>query len=297
VSAFAFAAAAQSFTGHGTCSSCHPAQFETQSASAHARSLAPSSDTRISSHWAFGAGTQAITFVSRLDESYYLEHNLSYYSSAKAYAPTPGHHNQPPPGVRYRIFDPSAAILRCFQCHSTGTVSLGEGNRIEPSELGVRCEACHGPGAAHAKSPTRSNIINPKTYSATELNDLCGSCHRKPAALGEDTDWNNAWNVRHQPLYLAESACFQKSGGKLSCLTCHDAHSGKAREACSSCHPAVKHRAATRAAGRSCSGCHMPVVRPGPHLAFANHWIGVYATGSALRPLRRATAPGSPRTP
>jgi hypothetical protein len=281
--------------GSAACRVCHPSQFQQQSASTHARALSPSTDTAIQADWAFGAGSQAVTFVSRLDENYYLEHNLSYYPRVKAYAATPGHEKQAPPGLRYRIFDPSAAILRCFQCHSTGPLTIGEGNRIQPFDAGVRCESCHGPASEHVKSPAKSNIINPKRYTSDEINRHCGSCHRMPAAAGEGVDWNSDWNVRHQPLYLAESACFQKSAGKLSCLTCHDAHTGTASPACASCHAKVQHKPTTRIAGASCLGCHMPTVRPNPQLAFHNHWIGVYASGNALRPLRRAGPSSSPR--
>ena len=31
------------------------------------------------------------------------------------------------------------------------------------------------------------------------------------------------WNIRHQPVYLVRSACFQKSGA-LTCVRCHDPH-------------------------------------------------------------------------
>ncbi|MGH9722287.1 MAG: hypothetical protein ACRD8O_18920, partial [Bryobacteraceae bacterium] len=108
---------------------------------------------------------------------------------------------------------------------------------------------------------------------------LCGGCHRMPAAAVSDTDWTNPWNARHQPLYLAQSACFQKSNGKLSCLTCHAAHTPVERNAavydarCSACHAKPSHRATAKAAGQSCIRCHMPYVRPSPELRFANHWI------------------------
>jgi predicted CXXCH cytochrome family protein len=193
---------------------------------------------------------------------------------------TPGHRTTA--GERYRTFDPDAAILRCFQCHSTGPLRLGPGFKIEPSEAGVQCESCHGPGAGHA-------VRNPKKLAAAEVNNLCGSCHRKPAAAGDDTDWTNPWNTRHQPLYLDQSACFLKSKGALSCLTCHPAHTAAVRKAadydqtCTGCHKAPKHR--TAIASRACVTCHMPAVEPQPNLRFANHWIGVYAAGKPLRPI------------
>lgn len=66
------------------------------------------------------------------------------------YAITPGHRNSA--GVEFRVFDPAARMLRCFACHSTGPVTPGGEDRITPHELGVRCEACQGPEALHARS-------------------------------------------------------------------------------------------------------------------------------------------------
>lgn len=261
------------YTGAQACGVCHPAQFKTQSASAHARAL-----SRAEPEWAFGAGVQAITYVSQVDPETYVEHGLSYYASTKAKALTPGHRDAN--GVRYRTFDPGAQILRCFRCHSTGNLALGEVQRIVPAEMGVRCESCHGPGADHSK------ILNPrKSLNAAGLNDLCGNCHRMPPAAGEDTDWTNAWNVRHQPVYLSQSECFRRSEGRLSCLTCHDPHGAQpVKASCQECHAKPRHRAAV--AG-TCIGCHMPKVRPQANLAFANHWIGVYVAGNPLRPRER----------
>ena len=198
---------------------------------------------------------------------------------------TPGHTS--PQGVKYRTFDPNAAILRCFQCHSTGPLRLQPGQRIEPFELGVRCESCHGPGEAHAKS--QGAIDNPKRLTSLEVNNLCGACHRK-VSEEELTNWNDPWNVRHQPLYLAQSRCFQKSRDTMSCFTCHEPHSAVSRSAveyskkCESCHSGVRHK--TAVAGQACTGCHMPVVKLDENLQFANHWIGVYGRGKPLRPLR-----------
>jgi hypothetical protein len=275
--------AAGQYAGSSTCKPCHAAQFASHAQSGHARAL-QAAPADVKAEWAFGSGLQAVTYVSRLDDEFYLEHGLSLYTATGKLDLTPGHRDSS--GERYRTFDPGAAILRCFQCHSTGPLRLGAGFRIEPFEPGVQCEACHGTGEEHARA--QRAIRNPKRLSAVELNDFCGACHRKPAATGDDTDWTNPWNARHQPLYLAESACFKKSSGALSCLTCHPAHTRVARAAaeydarCASCHPAVKHRTAVD--GRSCSRCHMPVVAPSPYLSFANHWIGVYENGNPLRP-------------
>lgn len=201
---------------------------------------------------------------------------------------TPGHTSDA--GVRYRTFDPDAAILRCFQCHSTGPLRIEAGAAIQPFEPGVRCETCHGPGEAHAKS--KGTIRNPKRMNGAEVNEFCGACHRKVSGGAEEfTDWSDAWNVRHQPLYLAQSRCFLKSAGKLSCFTCHAPHESAVKPACKSCHADVRHKSAI--ANQTCTSCHMPAVKLNDNLQFANHWIGVFRRGEVLRPDRSGLPPTS----
>jgi Cytochrome c554 and c-prime len=282
------AATGQEFAGARVCASCHPSQAASQAKTGHARSLFPGESHPLRERfgglkgdWAFGAGEQAVTFVSRIDDEFYLEHGLSYYKASDKAGMTPGHRG--PQGERYRIFDPGAAILKCFQCHSTGPLRLGDGFRIEPAEPGVQCESCHGPGSEHVRSPA-ARLRNPGKMTGAEMNEACGACHRQPPKNAFETDWGDPWNVRHQPVYLAQSACFLK--GKVTCGSCHVAHeSAVKRDACSACHAGVKHRAAL--AGKSCVNCHMPVVSPNAELRFANHWIGIYAPGAPLQPVAR----------
>lgn len=270
------------FAGSEKCAPCHPAIYGSQSGTAHSRSLARTpSDSPVRSDWAFGAGSQAVTYVSRMNDEYYLEHPLSFYKATGKLAPTPGHNTAA--GEKYKTFAPDSAILRCFQCHSSGPLRLQAGNRIEPYEPGVRCEACHGPGSEHAAKPAGNNLVHPGRLSAAELNDLCGQCHRMPPAAGSATNWSNPWNVRHQPVYFSQSRCFLESAGKLSCITCHSPHKDQVRESCGSCHAQVRHLSPI--SGQSCSACHMPKVNPQPALSFTNHWIGVYGV-SRLKPRR-----------
>ncbi|MCS7025799.1 MAG: cytochrome c family protein [Bryobacteraceae bacterium] len=279
---FALLFASPEFAGSPICAGCHAEIAQTQAKTHHARALSEAPGGR----WAFGAGAQAITYVSQSTEDTYVEHGLSWYRKIDGLALTPGHPDSR--GVTYRTFAPDAAILRCFQCHSTGMLRLGAQRRIEPAELGVRCEACHGPAAAHARMPSRHNIRNPARFTAAELNQLCGQCHRMPPAQGEETNFENPWNVRHQPVYFTQSACFRKSDGKLSCLSCHRPHSDQPASAslkCAECHPKPKHQ--SNVSNRSCVSCHMPVVNPSPWLSFHNHWIGIYQlTGPQANPLR-----------
>jgi Cytochrome c554 and c-prime len=143
------AAAVADYAGAATCGKCHPAQFAAQSATAHARALAPSKPPQ-PGLWAFGAGVQAITFVSRLNTETYLERDETWYRKLNGIGRTPGHTTNG--GTELRIFDPEAGILRCFSCHSTGPLTVSAGQMITPHELGVRCEACHGPAVGHARA-------------------------------------------------------------------------------------------------------------------------------------------------
>lgn len=265
------AAMALPFAGTSTCAACHAPVAATQSKTAHAGALKLGED----GGWAFGSGAQAITYVSRADEDAYIEHGLSWYRKPKRLDLTPGHDS--PKGVRYPTFAADAAIMRCFQCHSTGALVLAAGRTIRPAEAGVRCESCHGPGGEHSAKPSRDNIQHPGKLNGAGINELCGRCHRMPAAKGVHINWDDPWNTRHQPVYLSQAACFIKSQGKLSCLTCHNPHSdGKVEinAKCAGCHEQPRHQAAI--AGQSCASCHMPLVKPSEWLGFANHWIGVY---------------------
>lgn len=280
-------ASASDYVGAAACGKCHAAQFAAQTESGHARSIARS-ELGQPGEWAFGAGEQAITFVRRLDAGNYLEEGRSWYARLNGYARTPGAASAA--GTRYRLFDPAAGMLRCFSCHSTGPISLAADEAIVPHEFGVRCEACHGPGAAHASDPARTHLLHPGRLSAVELNELCGNCHRMPAGADDTPDLRNPWNARHQPPLLAASACFQRSEGRLTCLTCHSPHAPLQRNlaaydgACSKCHRAPRH--SKPVAGRACAGCHMPAITPQPNLAFANHRIAVYAAADPLTPVR-----------
>ena len=270
--------AAAEHTGSAACRACHLAQFEAQSKTAHARALRNEGDI-----WRFGSGLQAVTPVSRLGTESYKEHGLTLYTRSKREGITPGHKN--PAGVLYKVFDPGAQIFRCFQCHSTGPLSFTPAAGIEPFEPGVRCESCHGPGGDHVRSPSKTNIQQPKILNGTGMNNLCGNCHRQPPTTGEDTDWSDPWNARHQPLSFSQSACFRKSGGRLTCTTCHDPHGAKPvrQDACTGCHANPRHLQPV-AKSQTCANCHMPLVKPSTGLQFANHWIGVYNRGSALLP-------------
>jgi len=88
---------------------------------------------------------------------------------------------------------------QCAGCHLTGyavqvdTTSYGGTpvNEVVTGyvELNVGCEACHGPGAAHAASHDPADILNPANLlsggvaGVRRANDVCGSCHNRGTSV------------------------------------------------------------------------------------------------------------------
>jgi ADP-ribosylglycohydrolase len=107
----AFAVTPGDYAGAEACRACHAAEFASQSATAHAQALAHSTASQ-RGDWSFGAGMQAITFVTRIAPDSYREDGLSWYRSLNGDAVTPGQHDDK--GVVFRTFDPAARILSCF---------------------------------------------------------------------------------------------------------------------------------------------------------------------------------------
>jgi predicted CXXCH cytochrome family protein len=83
----------------------------------------------------------------------------------------------------------------CIQCHATrpepGLVDDTELFASKAAELGIACEACHGPGAAHVAKHQEPlgrfaahraherdpSIVNPARLSAERSSEVCGQCH------------------------------------------------------------------------------------------------------------------------
>lgn len=140
-----------------------------------------------------------------------------------------------------QLFDEQVANWNsnCVFCHNTGPKprisnldALREraraGERVdvqqqarydtELADLGISCEACHGPGGEHANRMARTplrlaasmgttdqSIVNPEDLDAARSNDVCGACHAQRTV-------NNANDIDR---LLREGPSF-RPGNKLS---------------------------------------------------------------------------------
>src|SRR6185295_10746608 len=117
------------------------------------------------------------------------------------------------------------------------------------------------------------------------------------------------FEINHHPYRLEQSACFRKSAGALSCLTCHDPHrkvpaadrAAHYRAACAGCHElgSTAFRAAhaptlPRPAESDCTVCHMPQRRTQDVVlvTMTDHYIRRVPGGRELvAPLERKSDP------
>ncbi|MCB9662831.1 MAG: hypothetical protein H6732_01870 [Alphaproteobacteria bacterium] len=83
----------------------------------------------------------------------------------------------------------------CFRCHATGwstdDPATGAHDQVAVRDLGIACEACHGPAAhhvAHNRNPLRRwglwlqgegdpTVVHPHRLDAARANAVCAQCH------------------------------------------------------------------------------------------------------------------------
>lgn len=188
---------------------------------------------------------------------------------------------------------PAHGVARCTGCHSTLVHRPFDPAR---AQLGVGCERCHGPGRPHLASfegagrpaPGSSAMPVLRNLTGSQTMALCNTCHRP--LEGNGPDGLPADLARAQPLAIAMSRCFQKSGGRLSCTTCHDPHTPAVREkrhyekACMGCHTPGRSliRLCKVNQTRGCVNCHMSRQRMPQFndMVFTHHWIRRSPPGS-----------------
>jgi hypothetical protein len=266
-----------------------------------------------------GSGANGIGGIVQQGE-YLFEAPLSFYSKTGEWALSPGY--------EFGDYGFNRPILAgCIVCHSgrPRIRSSQSAKMMDPpfDELAIGCENCHGPGETHIVSlemgspssmGSTSYIVNPAKLSPWLSNNICLSCHQtgdarvfkegksyrdfRPGQNLEDTlriflvpfDRGSAPkdDLLEHYLSMRLSKCFLKSGGKLTCIICHDPHvqptaqqaSEYFHQKCLTCHtekscaiPLIIRQRKTPP--NDCAGCHMPKrdVMVISHTVLTNHRI------------------------
>lgn len=189
----------------------------------------------------------------------------------------------------------------CGYCHNTGYSKnydlRSDSYATTMAEMGVGCEACHGPMEKHVswqqEYPGERNEPTVARLSARQLLDTCGICHARRTELterflpGDDfldhftpvipdaTDIYYAdGQVREENYEYISFLGSRMHAAGVTCMDCHNPHSGRlvtsGNQLCMNCHAGQQPAAAVvdedlhthhqpGVAGSNCVDCHMPV--------------------------------------
>ncbi|MGH9351869.1 MAG: cytochrome c3 family protein [Terriglobia bacterium] len=269
-----------------------------------------------------GAGQNGIGYIIQKG-NYLFEAPLTYYARSHSWNLSPGYEF-----ADYGFLRPVAEA--CIVCHSgrarpvSGRPGLYQSPPFE--QLAIGCENCHGPGQLHVEerlkgAPLRGtadpSMVNPAHLPSWLADNTCMMCHQagntrilqpgksyadfRPGAPLDKTvaifavPFTQASPPRSPLLQHYElmilSKCYRASGGKMSCITCHDPHFQPSaaqtpayyRKKCLTCH--TEQSCALALAQRlrqsppdNCIGCHMPQqnLERIAHSALTNHRIIAY---------------------
>ncbi len=186
---------------------------------------------------------------------------------------------------------------QCAGCHMTGFSKgydiASDTYRTAWDEMGISCAQCHGPMPKHAAAG--GPVTAEEGVASGRVMDTCATCHARREELTGAFRPGEAFHD-HYRLILADARGIYHPDGQVrdenfeygsflmsrmgqrgvTCLDCHDPHSGKLRlpaegnALCLSCHGAPGRRGAPvmdqaahghhkpGSAGAACVGCHMP---------------------------------------
>ena len=232
-----------------------------------------------------------------------------YSEKGGSWAMSPGYDRPDHSGFRRVVSFECMACHNAYPEIEPGSDSLGHtpvfAGRIPK---GIDCQRCHGPGRAHldalqrgaARDTVIEAVVNPAWLSPEREIEVCMQCHLETTSRdlphsivrygrgffsyragrpladfmlhfdhAPGTGNDDKFEVVQSVYRLRQSQCFQASGGRMTCTTCHDPHHAPRGEqaaaqyskACRNCHSemiASKIEANEHPAATECVRCHMP---------------------------------------
>jgi hypothetical protein len=176
---------------------------------------------------------------------------------------------------------PKPYDFSCFQCHTTGPMpqdpdvpEFQENRRGILGtwhEVGIQCEACHGPGSNHFSTDGGTVVIDRSSIFISSTGaETCNTCHNRRDGAPQGV-------IRAEGGFIApeqQVAELRASGGhsQFACTFCHDPHRSVTydrteaiRNECTACHPdqtmalheGFVFRRGDYVEPLSCESCHM----------------------------------------
>ncbi len=257
--------------------------------------------------YAFGSGERGVTMVGHNEEDRSFEYRLSLYHNSVGWDVTTGQALQPnQDSALYQGREIGPDDMRhCIDCHHTNSHAVLTSTGPELSDHAIGCERCHGPGGNHLKAVTVKDFASnpdpdlaigrPSLASGAAIVGFCAECHSQKKT-GRQLTPGSPDSVRFQGVTLTWSRCYEESGRKLNCVTCHNPHRNaestpKSYESrCLHCHSSagatVNRGGGTNTGGQTscpvqpasgCIACHMPKKQTDvAHMSFTDHFIRVH---------------------
>lgn len=299
--------------------------------------------------WVLGSGNHARTYLYRTLSGELYQLPVAWYTETGSWGMAPGYDRVDHDGVLRRVRKECMFCHNAYPGVSKKEGNYWEPQVYpEDLPEGTGCQRCHGPAGEHVRlalhdrsdpKRLRTSITNPGRLEPRLRDAVCYECHMQPTVVlpglrrfGQDAyafrpgeplsdhfvlvdvdvageSRSERFEINHHPYRLEQSRCQQESGGKLSCLTCHDPHRKVApeeraahyRAACLTCHTLDACRlgemtedAAPAVDPGDCVACHMPKRRPSDvvHTVMTDHLIRLRPGGPELvAPRAEAEAP------
>ena len=275
--------------------------------------------------YVIGSGNHARTYLHRTPTNELLELPLGWYAEHGGYqAMNPGYDRPDHAGLARAVPYGCMFCHNAYPEVPAGMGPRANPVFTTVPE-GIDCRRCHGDGRQHVRmaraagatiEEIRKAIVNPSRLPSDRGLEVCLQCHLEPKSASTS---NSIVRYEREPfsykpgepladfeLYfdqksgnpdrfeiagasgyrLMQSQCFLRSGGTMTCTTCHDPHrevppqevSRHYSEICMKCHAAKleslvaaqRHSAAT-----DCVECHMPKRRTQDaiHVVMTDHLI------------------------